>query len=148
MLKFSRFTLSSVLASGLILSMTAGAFAADPIDERVKAFKGAKQSVAQIKDGLSSGDNAAIAEAAKSLSALGGRIPGMFPEGSDQGKTDARAEIWSTVPDFTSKAKALQGRSDALVQLASTGAGKAELSDAFGKVIDSCKACHRSYKED
>ncbi len=143
-----RLTLSSLLVSGVMASIAASAIAADPIDERVKAFKGAKQTVAQIKDGLAGGNNATVAEGAKSLATLGAHIPAMFPEGSNKGKTDAKAEIWTNFPDFTAKAKAFEDRSNTLLQLASSGADKGQVSDAFGKVMESCKACHRSYKED
>lgn len=148
MKKGLRFAFSSVLASGLVLSIAATAFAADPIEERVQAFKGAKASVAQIKDAIAAGDNAIVAEGAKSLAALGGRIPSLFPAGSDKGKTDAKAEIWSNFPDFTAKAGGLQERASALVQLASAGASKDQLSAAFGNTLETCKACHRSYKKD
>jgi len=143
-----RSTLSALLTSGLIFCAASAALAGDPIDERVKAFKGAKQSFAQVKDGLSSGDNAAIAEAAKSLAALGGRIPDMFPVGSNKGKTDAKDEIWSNFSDFSAKAKTMQERSQALALLASSGGTKDQLAEAAGQVMDSCKSCHRRYKED
>ena len=137
-----------ILSSAVMLSLAGTAVAADPVEERIKAFKGAKQSVSQIKDALGSGDTAALAGAARSLAALGERIPGLFPAGSLQGKTEASPDIWKNVPDFNAQAKNFQDRAQTLARMAEAGAGKAELADAFGKVAESCKACHRKYKLD
>lgn len=133
----------------LSLGLVATARAADPIEQREQDFKAAKRSVEQIKAGLGDNKPAAVAAAAQSLSDLGARIPGLFPPGSNQGKTDAKAEIWTNFADFTAKAKTFQERADTLAQLAAApGADRARLADAFDRMMASCKACHRAYKED
>jgi len=132
----------------LTFGLVSTAHAADPIEERAQQFKASKRTVEQIKAALGDNDAAAVAAGAKSLSALGSRIPGLFPPGSGQGKTDAKAAIWTNFADFTAQSKTFEQRAETLAQLASAGGSKAALSDAFGKVMESCKACHRDYRED
>lgn len=140
-----------LLALTLVCASATAVLAADPVVERVHGFKANKHSVEEIKDALKAGDTAAIVAPANALADFAVRIPGLFPPGSDQGKTDAKAEIWSNFPDFETKAKTFETRSRALADLAAGKNGtadKAQLGAAFGAVLDSCKACHRAYKED
>ena len=69
-----------------------------------------------------------------------------FPEGSDEGETDAKAEIWMKMDDFKQKYETLQQKSNALVEAA--GSGDLEvIRPAFGDTANSCKECHKAYKE-
>lgn len=67
--------------------------------------------------------------------------------GSDQGKTDAKSEVWQDFADFEEKMKALQTASSELAKVAQSG-DKKQLSAAFKNTYKSCKGCHDSYKKD
>ncbi|MCU7811136.1 MAG: cytochrome c [Candidatus Thiodiazotropha sp. (ex Notomyrtea botanica)] len=71
-------------------------------------------------------------------------LPG-FPEDSDEGETDARAEIWLDFDDFKQKLEDLRHASQALSE-AAVGGDKAAMGDALGKTGKACKACHDGYK--
>ncbi len=77
---------------------------------------------------------------AASLDVLAG-----FPPDSDQGETDALADIWFDFKDFTQKLEDLRSASQSLSQVAASGDKKA-MGDALGKTGKTCKACHDSYK--
>ncbi|HVI52480.1 MAG TPA: cytochrome c [Candidatus Sulfotelmatobacter sp.] len=145
---FSMFAVSALIFGSVMGFVTAVA-AADPIADRVHGFKASKHSVEDIKDDLNAGDILAISALANSLADFGARIPSLFPPGSNQGKTDARSEIWTNFPDFEGKAKTFETSARELADLTKTGtADKAQVAGTFAKVVDSCKSCHRSYKED
>jgi cytochrome c556 len=69
-----------------------------------------------------------------------------FPPESDEGETDARADIWFDFEDFTQKLEDLRRASLSLSQVAATG-DKAAMGEALGKAGKTCKACHDSYKD-
>jgi len=68
-----------------------------------------------------------------------------FPDGSGQGTTRAKPEIWQNKADFESKLKDLD---QALVALAKATAGgdKKAIGAAVGDAGKACKACHDEYK--
>ena len=140
----------SILFSALLAgAAVTAAQAADAISERTDGFKANKHSVAAIKDAIASGNAAAIADKAKSIATFAARIPSLFPPGSTSEDSAAKDDIWSNFPDFTAKAQTLQTNAQALADLAASGkADQDQLQAGFGKVLDSCKACHRQYKED
>jgi cytochrome c556 len=78
---------------------------------------------------------------AASLDVLAG-----FPPESDEGETDARADIWFDFEDFTQKLEDLRSASQNLSQVAA-GGDKSAMGDALGKTGKTCKACHDSYKD-
>lgn len=68
-----------------------------------------------------------------------------FPEDSDEGETDARADIWLDFEDFEQKYQNLQSEGE-LLNKAASGEDQAQLKAAFGDVGEACKACHKAYK--
>jgi len=68
-----------------------------------------------------------------------------FPEGSDQGETDAKPEIWMKWDDFKGKLEALRSASKNLAE-ASVGGDLEKIKPAFGELGKSCKGCHEAYK--
>ncbi|MDD5392557.1 MAG: cytochrome c [Thiothrix sp.] len=70
-----------------------------------------------------------------------------FPEGSDKGAdTEAKAEIWTKMDDFKKKMETFQVEATSLAEVAK-GGDMAAIKPQFGKVGESCKACHEDYKE-
>lgn len=68
----------------------------------------------------------------------------LFPEGSTDHPSEAREEIWLRWVEFEAKADALASQASAL----SVAGDFDEARMAFAKVAESCKACHRDFKED
>ncbi len=69
-----------------------------------------------------------------------------FAEGSGEGDTDAKAEIWSDWEDFLSKVQGLQETSGALAEVAAGGDYDAFRAQ-FAETGKACKACHDDYRE-
>ena len=83
---------------------------------------------------------------ARGIAALAPLTMHLFPPGSDEGRTKARAEIWEDAADFSMKR-------DDFIQ-AAAAFGEADPSDmeayvgAFRNLGGTCKACHDEYKAD
>ncbi len=69
-----------------------------------------------------------------------------FPEGSDEGETDAKGEIWFDWKDFSAKFSDLKEKSAALEKAAASGDIN-QIRPAFGATARTCKQCHKQYKE-
>lgn len=70
-----------------------------------------------------------------------------FIEGSDMGETEAKDAIWKNMDDFKKKMETFQVEAASLADVAK-GGDIAAIKPQFGKVGESCKACHKEYKED
>jgi cytochrome c556 len=70
-----------------------------------------------------------------------------FIEGSNKGHTEAKDAVWSNMDDFKKKMETFQVEAASLAEVAK-GGDMAAIKPQFGKVGESCKACHKEYKED
>lgn len=70
-----------------------------------------------------------------------------FVAGSYEGKTEAKADIELNAEDFKKKMETFQVEAASLAEVAK-GGDMAAIKPQFGKVGESCKACHKEYKED
>jgi len=70
-----------------------------------------------------------------------------FTAGSDMGETDAKSEIWANMDDFKKKMETFQVEAASLAEIAKSG-DMAAIKPQFGKVGETCKACHKEYKKD
>ncbi len=144
----SRIALGAAAALLLTGSVAlAPAFAQDPIKARQAGFDDLKKAMAEVKDALGKDQVAAVAPVAARIGAFATQIPGLFPPGSDKGKTGAKEVIWANFPDFTAKAKGLEDAAKVLAAAAATG-DKATTGKAFAAMADSCKACHQRYRSE
>lgn len=89
----------------------------------------------------------AFAKNAEAVAALSKFPINGFIEGSDMGETEAKSEIWSNMDDFKKKMETFQVEAASLAEVAK-GGDMAAIKPQFGKVGESCKACHKEYKED
>ncbi|MGC6485011.1 MAG: c-type cytochrome, partial [Candidatus Puniceispirillales bacterium] len=119
--------------------------AADVISDRKAGFKGNVKALKAIQAAMSSGDMETIAASARSVADWSARMTDYFPEGSDTGDTNARAEIWFDFDDFTLKAKDAENAALALASLAEAGQ-QDQIMDGLKTLSGTCKACHSSYK--
>ena len=101
-------------------------------------------AIVQMVKGEVSYDNQAVIERANNLVALASiDVTKAFPEGSEQGTTRAKPEIWQNRDDFASKFEAM---GSAVNKLAQAQAVRADVAKAVGAVGESCKGCHDDYK--
>src|SRR3546814_17700505 len=85
----------AVATWAVILATLGGAVAADVIAERQEAMKSAGGAIKAIKAAVD-GDKPADAVApAETIAAIMKKVPGRFPQGPGEGKTDAQPEIWT-----------------------------------------------------
>ena len=70
----------------------------------------------------------------------------LFPEGTGEGKTDAKPEIWENWPDFAARADESQQAAQALLDAVDSGDGAA-VDARFGELTDTCKGCHKPFRK-
>jgi len=89
------------------------------------------------------------AEAVAALSKFpaNGFIAGSYSVKTDTIKTEAKPKIEQNADDFKKKMDTFQVEATALVDAAKAG-NMDTIKPQFGKVGESCKACHKEYKED
>ncbi|MCG5239013.1 c-type cytochrome [Azospirillum doebereinerae] len=138
-----------VIAATAALVLTGGVALAqqDVIKARQDGFSDYKKAMGEIKDALGKDQLAAIVPVGQRIEAFAAKIPGLFPPGSDKGKTGAKEVIWANFSDFTAKAKGAETAGKALADAAATG-DKAATGQAFAALADACKACHQRYRAD
>jgi cytochrome c556 len=88
-------------------------------------------------------DLAGIKADAEAIAAHAAHIVHLFPAGSTQSPTRARAAVWQNWPDFENKAKALEAASRTL---AATGGDDPKMPLAAEAVTRACTACHETYR--
>jgi cytochrome c556 len=98
-----------------------------------------------IKGAVEAKDYATIEAKAKDIMGNADQIVGLFPKGSDKGKTKATAAIWDKSDDFAKAAKSL---SKAAGELAAAAKAKDEAAvlvkvKAMG---DTCGGCHKPFR--
>jgi cytochrome c556 len=88
-----------------------------------------------------------FAKNAEAVAALSKFPMNGFIAGSDMGETEAKDNIWSNMDDFKKKMETFQVEATSLAEIAK-GGDMAAIKPQFGKVGESCKACHKEYKKD
>jgi cytochrome c556 len=82
----------------------------------------------------------------QTLQALTSDIPGLFPKGSDFGKTRAKDAVWSNRAEFDKDAKNLKEKVAAFAKAVKSGKREAMLA-TFKDVGEDCKACHKDFRK-
>jgi cytochrome c556 len=140
-------TLALLVSNGAL----AGSAHEDAIEYRHNLMEMLKHN-ARVLGGMANGkvayDAKRFASASADLNALAHMdLLSAFPEGSDEGDTEAKADIWFNMNDFTAKLGDFRGAAAKLDEQAQAGAGLDVLGPAFAEVGKACKACHKAYKE-
>jgi cytochrome c556 len=86
----------------------------------------------------------AIVDEARAIARSAAHIAHLFPPGSTQPPTEARATIWQNFPDFERKAKALEDESRKLGDM--NVSDVAALGAQIRAVSQTCAACHETYR--
>lgn len=85
---------------------------------------------------------------AERLASIAAFTPDAFPEASREGKTKAKAEIWSNRADFDKRLEELQAATRTLASVAARAeVSSDEFKSAVGAVGNACKGCHDRYRE-
>ncbi|MEJ2654886.1 MAG: cytochrome c [Acidihalobacter sp.] len=144
-----------LLRGGLAVALLlAPAFAAaDKIDDAIAYRKAVMEAqkwnlgqMAAMVKGSVAYDKAAFVRYAQWLDELSPMPWDGFPKGSDVGDTKARADIWNKPAEFSDKAKALETESAKLVEVARSG-DMGKIRFQFGQTAQTCKACHKTFKD-
>jgi cytochrome c556 len=141
MLKMTRL----IAAGAMIFSVSGLALAADVVTERKEGFKENVTQLKAVKAGLESGDHGAVEKAAMAVAAYAAKIPDLFPEGSGEGDTRAKAEIWSDWKGFVAASKHNEAAALKLAAAAKSGV-ESDMEDARQALGKSCGACHDEYR--
>jgi len=102
-------------------------------------------AVGQLRDGFAFGPE--MTEVATTLEAFSADIPSLFPEGTDFGETDAKAEIWSDPEGFAEKATEAEEAAAAFAEAVKSG-DRGTMMQAFRQVGEACKGCHEAYRKE
>jgi cytochrome c556 len=89
-------------------------------------------------------DLAAIKAEAEAIASSAPHVVHLFPPGSTQRPTDAKAAIWQSWPDFERKAAALEAESKKLMTASPNDLDA--LNAQFRAVSQTCGACHEKYR--
>lgn len=131
------------LALFAVLLFSAQVFA--QAEKRQALMKDQSAANKAIKGAVEAKDFATIEAKAKDLMGSSEKIVGLFPKGSDKGKTKATAAIWDKSDDF---AKAAKNLNKAAGELASAAKAKDEaaVTASVKGVSNACGGCHKAFR--
>lgn len=120
---------------------------ADPISARQDEMEGVGDSMKALS-GIAKKqtpfDAAVVKQHGEAIAAHLAKAKDLFPAGSDKGgmETWAKPEIWTNRADFDAK---LQAAHDAALELSKVEQ-EAAFGAALGKLGNTCKGCHESFR--
>ena len=126
-----------------IILISIPALATDFIEERKTNFRENKDSMKLIYSGIQSNDFNLISEDGKKIALWAEKMHEYFPPGSvSRGSSET---IWENFEQFKNKAK---DNKDAATNLVLFAAEKNldKVKSSFSQLSDTCKSCHRSFK--
>jgi cytochrome c556 len=144
-MRVARYVSSAAVAGLAIAGFVAAAVASDVIDERQEAMKAnseAMKALSAIAKNEAPFDPAVVRESGETIASELTTAKDLFPEGSADGDTRAKPEIWHDKADF-------DRRLDITVAAAQTLAGVTEQASflpALAELGNGCKGCHDQYQ--
>jgi cytochrome c556 len=149
-MRFSRLA-ALVVAAVSSMAVAAPLLAQDPdiVARRQAEMKAMGKEMGAIKKLVTGSpeDLAQVKEHAAKISTIAGEIPTLFPDGSDQGKSEALPVVWTQHDDFVAHANKLKTLADQLSTTAESGDAK-QTTAAFAAVgKEGCGACHQTYRK-
>lgn len=142
--KISKASLRYAACAALIATPLAHA-SADVVAERKAYFKQSGGTLRAMRGQIANGDFEAIAKGADSIAVWAAKMTDYFPEGSGDGKTSARPEIWERFSEFTMLAKNHEDAALALKE-AALSQDSAAVGSLAQKLGATCGACHSQFK--
>ena len=116
------------------------------VKERMDNFSEANRQMRQIRSALGENDMPQIAEISAAMLKWANNMADAFPEGSDKAPSEAAPAIWTDPAGFQSAIDLYQEALSALNAAALAG-DNAVVAAQFSKTGESCKNCHRSYRQ-
>ena len=98
----------------------------------------------QMAKGETTFDAKRAKSAAAAIAKHAAATPKLFKAPEDDPKSEAREEIWSNFSDFSAKSKDLQ---KVAAQWSEDLGSKSDLPKAMKALGETCKACHKAYRE-
>ena len=144
-MKLVRTALGAVAIAAACLPSAAHDHATGVVKERMDIMEVMAKRLKAIRERIDAKrDLAAIKADAEVIAAHAPHLVHLFPPGSTQKPTDARAAIWQNWSDFERKASALEAASK---KLTSTSADDlAALTTQARAVTEACGGCHEKYR--
>ncbi len=140
----------ALAAAGIAAEAFAQARPLDMIRYRQEAMKGNADYLAALnafaKGEVTIVTKETIKAYAAALVGTSLELPGMFPAGTDTGRTNAKPEIWQKNADFLAAAKRLGEEGTKLAEVAAAG-NEAAMKDQIGKVAQACGGCHQPFRK-
>ena len=115
------------------------------VKERKDLFKKSQQDIKALYASIRSDELGDIRTDAVALAQWGAVMPDYFPEGSGGGVSEASSEIWKNFDGFKDAAKTFELAALSVVAAVDQGNKGAIISTAKS-VGDSCKSCHRKFR--
>ena len=94
----------------------------------------------------SGGEVKGLAFAARTLNGWATTMPGLFPEGAVNDRSNALPTVWDDREGFLATAKLYQGHTAKLAELAAAG-DKEGFAAQWTVVRQTCSTCHDSYRK-
>ena len=143
------------IATTLALGIAATAMAkSSPEEKAIEYRQGAFKMIghhfgamAAMVKGKTEFDAEAFTKNAEAVAALSQFPINGFVDGSYEGKTRAKKGIAENMDDFKEKLETFKVEAANLAKAASDGGDLGALKPSFGKVGQSCKACHTDYRK-
>ena len=145
-------TMSAIglLVSAGLLTATVASRRSDAdalIAARQAAFKLSGATFGGMKATIDAGgDVTKLAFSARALTDWAHAMPGLFPRGSDGGKTEALPTVWSDRAGFVGAAAAYEAAARKLGDLAKAG-DAAGVAAQWTALRNTCSACHDKYRQ-
>jgi len=136
------------LLMGLLWGFVMVAFASQVFaqaDKRQALMKEQSADSKAIKAAVEAKDYATVEAKARDLMGTSDKIVGLFPKGSDTGKTKATAAIWDKSDDFNRAAKSLNKAAGELAAAAKAKDEAAVTAKVKG-VSAACSGCHKAFR--
>jgi cytochrome c556 len=114
-------------------------------DKRQALMKNNSENAKAIKAAVEAKDYATVEAKARDIMGNADKIVGLFPKGSDTGKTKATAAIWEKSDDFAKAAKNL-GKAASELAAAAKAKDDAEIGVKVKALGDACGSCHKAFR--
>ena len=127
----------------LFILISLPAFSSELIDKRKENYQANKDHMRLIYNAIKSNDLDQVIKSANVIESFATTMPSFFPEGSEsRGASD---NIWLDFSGFEKSSKANEIAARAL-KVAAQENNIEELNNLFDVLSNTCKSCHRSYK--
>ena len=127
----------------LFILISLPAFSSELIDKRKENYQANKDHMRLIYNAIKSNDLDQVIKSANVIESFAAEMTSFFPEGSEsRGASD---NIWLDFSGFEKSSKANEIAARAL-KVAAQENNIEELNNLFDVLSNTCKSCHRSYK--